>query len=205
MCYHHSIKYSIPKIESDYGVKFPYSPNYNPQLPTVFNAFTFPYMPVLFLDKENKLTANYFRWGLIPAWSANEDIKAYTLNAKFETLAEKPSFKSITHQKCIIVSSHFFEWQWQDEKGKKKIKYAISSKTSDYCNLGGLYSLWKNPTTGEIIHTCTIITKPANQLMSAINNHTKRMPLIISNNNEMPWLLNKLIETNDMELNFEKL
>jgi len=82
------------------------------------NAFSFPKTPVI-LNSQPDVIQN-INWGLIPAWSKNEEIRKYTINAKLETITEKPSFKKVVENRCLIITTGFYEWQWQDKKARIK-------------------------------------------------------------------------------------
>jgi len=129
-------------------------------------------------------------WGLIPSWVKDQetanDLWNKTLNAVGETAFEKPSFrKSISLQRCLLPVSGFYEWR---EVNGVKYPYYIQLKEQDYFSLGSLYDTWINKQTGEIRDTFSIITTPANPLMEKIHNLKKRMPLILSREDEMKWL-----------------
>jgi putative SOS response-associated peptidase YedK len=129
-------------------------------------------------------------WGLIPSWVKDEqtanDLRTKTLNAVGETAFEKLSFrKSIALQRCLLPVSGFYEWR---EVNGIKYPYYIQLKEQDYFSLGSLYDTWINKETGEIHNTFSIITTPANPLMEKIHNLKKRMPLILSQENEIKWL-----------------
>jgi len=150
------------------------------------NGFAFPKMPVI--TSENPVIIEQYNWGLIPDWSKNQDIRALTLNAKIETLSEKPSFKNVTHQRCMVLASGFYEWQWLDSKGKNKVKYQLGIKDEALFAFAGLYSHWKDDLTNEVVKTFTIVTTEANALMSEIHNIKKRMPVILRPEDEQKWL-----------------
>jgi putative SOS response-associated peptidase YedK len=156
------------------------------------NGFTNPQMPLI--TNEMPDIIQHYDWGLIPFWVKNsdqaDDIKMKTLNARAETALEKPSFKVSTKKKrCIIPSTGFFEWR---HVGKNKYPYFISMKDTELFSFGGIWSEWTNKETGEIKHTFSIITTSANELMSIIHNMKKRMPLILTPENEIKWLENDL-------------
>ncbi|NCB67426.1 MAG: SOS response-associated peptidase [Bacteroidia bacterium] len=149
------------------------------------SGFTFPDFPVAIEDK-----MELFKWGLIPAWVKDEksanDLRSNTLNAKSETIFDKPSFrKAITTQRCIIPINGFIEWQTLD---KEKQPYFIKPNDESLFLLGGLYDKWINPETGEFLNTFSIITTEANPLMAEIHNSKKRMPLILDDKNIDTWL-----------------
>lgn len=108
MCFHAQQTQSQTAVHQHYGTQGPVSTG-------IYNGFSHPQMTVI-TAKEPKATTLY-HWGLIPHWAKDKDIRRYTLNAKVETMAEKPSFRSA--KRCLIVTDGFYEWQWQDTKGKK--------------------------------------------------------------------------------------
>ncbi len=152
------------------------------------SAFQFAKVPVLTLENPDKLQA--FQWGLIPRWCRDEkeskEIAAMTLNAKSETVFEKPSFKnSMMQKRCLVFVDGFYEWR--DYK-KKKYPYFIRLKHQKVFALGGLYESWVNQSTGEIIHSCSIVTTEANALMKQIHNTKMRMPLIFPKDKMREWI-----------------
>jgi putative SOS response-associated peptidase YedK len=151
-----------------------------------FNAFSYPKTPVI--TNKDKNLIDQLQWGLIPAWAKNDAIKQYTLNAKIETLTEKPSFRDIIKNRCLIIADGFYEWKWLDSKGKKKQKYLITLPDEELYSYAGLWSEWLNKETGVIVKSYTIITTEANDMMSQIHNSKKRMPVILTRDNEREWL-----------------
>ena len=136
-------------------------------------------------------------WGLIPFWIKSEkeakEIQNRTLNATCENVYERASFKHcIKKQKCLIFGKYFFEWRHITEKNK--IPYLIGVKHNDFPDqfkpftLGGVYDRWTDTESGEVRETFSIITTPANSMMEIIHNSKKRMPLIISEENQHQWL-----------------
>lgn len=150
------------------------------------NGFTFPKNPIITDEKPTLI--QHYNWGLIPSWSKDEDIKRLTLNARIETIAEKPSFKNSIYKRCLVIANGFYEWQWQDSKGKNKIKYEIGIGNDDLFAFAGIYSQWINQLTGEIKDTYSIVTTQANTLMAEIHNTKQRMPVILKPEDESKWL-----------------
>src|ERR1035437_3101832 len=147
MCFHSKLSKKAVEIEHRYNAKFE-----NIQLfleNNIYNGFTFPRTPVI--ANENTKLIQQFQWGLIPSWAKDDSIKAYTLNAKIETINEKPSFKNCVKNRCLVIVDGFYEWQWLDPKGKKKQKYLITKSKEELFSLGGIWSEWTDKTTGEII------------------------------------------------------
>lgn len=151
-----------------------------------YNAFTFPHTPVI-TNKHPHIIQEFY-WGLIPKWSKDEDIRTYTLNARLETIKEKPSFKDNISNRCIIITNGFYEWQWQDKTGKKKKKYELSTTNNELFTFAGLYSEWLNKQTGEIRNTYTIVTTEAQGIMKEIHNSKYRMPITLTQEREQDWL-----------------
>ncbi len=122
------------------------------------------------------------RWGLIPSWAKDETIGQRMINARAETLTEKPSFKGLLHKhRCIIIADGFYEWA---ESVRGKQPYLIRLKSTEPFTFAGLWSHWTSP-KGEEIRTCTIITCAPNKLMEKIHN---RMPVILDAEARDIWL-----------------
>jgi putative SOS response-associated peptidase YedK len=123
-----------------------------------------------------------FRWGLIPSWAKDPSIGSRLINARAETLAEKPSFRNaFQKRRCLIVADGFYE---SLKEGKKKIPFYFRLKSGRPFGFAGLYETWTSP-EGQSIHTCTIITTEPNDLVQPIHN---RMPVIIPREQESFWI-----------------
>lgn len=167
----------------------------------VSSAFAHPDLLIL-SEVDNAPTLHLARWGLIPSWVKNskdaEEITNSTLNARGETIFEKPSFsQSVRHSRCIIPVNGFYEWQ---HIGDNKQPYYVSLKDQEIFSLGALYSEWTNSETGTKSETFSIITVEANPLMREIHNTKFRMPLIIFPEHEKEW-----ISTNTASLQIHSL
>ncbi len=122
------------------------------------------------------------RWGLIPAWAKDPAIGAKLINARAETVSEKPSFKSaFKRRRCLIVADGFYEWQRQD--GKKQPYYFRLQNGHPFA-FAGLWEQWKSPEEQEIT-SCTILTTAANDLLRPIHD---RMPVILDSDRYELWL-----------------
>ncbi len=160
--------------------------NLNDYEPIEFcKAFDYPKTPVITNQSPNKI--EMYSWGLIPEWSNNDDIKQYTLNARIETLNEKPSFKNVTQNRCLIIADGFYEWQWHNKTGSKKTKYLITLPDEELFAFAGIYSQWVD-FDNSIVNSYSIITTEANELMSEIHNTKHRMPVILNKDDENNWL-----------------
>ncbi|WP_367752501.1 SOS response-associated peptidase [Flavobacterium sp. WC2430] len=151
------------------------------------NGFSYPNLPVI-IDEKPDIISTDFTWGLIPSWAKDDEIRKNTLNARIETVEEKPSFKNCVNNRCLVIVTGYFEWHWNDSKGKEKEKYLINSQEDEIFCLAGLYSNWLNPSTGDIVNTYTILTTEADKTMQYVHNHKKRMPVMINRIDERKWL-----------------
>lgn len=150
------------------------------------SAFTFPKYPIITTSDEIQV----FNWGLIPFWTKNEanadEIRRMTLNARADTIFEKPSFREpIMKKRCIVPSTGYFEWR---HEGTKKIPYYIYLKDEPIFSMAGIYDSWLDKETGEEHSTFSIITTDTNPLTDYIHNTKHRMPAILSKENEEKWL-----------------
>lgn len=151
------------------------------------NGFTFGKIPVI--TNQQPHIVQGFNWGLIPTWVKDEksahDLRKLTLNAKSETIFEKPSFRDAAKTNhCIVLVSGFYEWK---TVGKDKIPHYIYCPDMPIMPLAGLYTTWKNPSTQTHINTVTILTTEANELMAEIHNAKKRMPVILPKHSISKW------------------
>ncbi len=160
----------------------------------VFPDFTFPpetelryniapTQNVLVIPNNTAGYANFFRWGLIPSWAKDPEIGNRLINARGETLAEKPSFRAAyLRRRCLILSDGFYEWQ-AIPGSKAKLPLYIQLATKKPFAFAGLWELWRPDDTP--ILSCTIITTEPNALLASIHN---RMPVILSPGDYALWL-----------------
>ncbi len=122
------------------------------------------------------------RWGLIPFWAKNRAIGRKMINARSETLHEKPSFSQLlTSKRCLVLANGFYEWK--RENNEKQPMY-IKAQDDQPMAFAGLWDKCQHP-SGEVLSSCTIITTTPNRLMEAIHN---RMPVILNKDSEQLWL-----------------
>lgn len=183
MCFFYGVNKSKGEIEKAFNAKFD-NASFEPIAEV--NGFAHPYMPIIVNNRPDIITGA--NWGLLPAWAKETSFQKNTLNARIESLDEKPSFRNSITNRCIIPATNFYEWQWQDSKGKVKQKHSISVINEDLLAFAGLYSIWNNPNTGIPMLTYTIITTVANELMSEIHNIKKRMPVVLNKEHHNLWL-----------------
>ncbi|HNK63572.1 MAG TPA: SOS response-associated peptidase [Anaerolineales bacterium] len=143
-----------------------------------------PTQPVLAIPNDAKNRADFFLWGLIPSWSKDPTIANKLINARGETLAEKPSFRGgFKYKRCMILADGFYEWKTNAGE-KNKTPYFIHMKDRNPFALAGLWDEWHSP-DGASVRTCTIITTEPNELMSTLHN---RMPVILDPKDYAQWL-----------------
>lgn len=122
------------------------------------------------------------RWGLIPSWAKDASIGTKLINARSETVAEKPSFRSAFKQRrCLIAADGFFEWK---KAAGKKQPFYFRLVTGEPFAFAGLWERWQPP-TGEALETCTILTTTANSLLAEIHD---RMPVMLHAADYDRWL-----------------
>jgi len=176
MCYNVQQKANLKELTERFNAQFNLPKLYNPS--NEVNGFTFPLLPVL--TDQSPTFFDFLNWGLIPHWAKNEAIRKHTLNAKLETLTEKPSFRDASENRCILPVTGFYEWKWLDHKGSRKEKYLINIANEPVFGLAGIYSSWTNEGTGEQRKTFSLLTTEANPVMEEIHNTKKRMPLMLT-------------------------
>ena len=132
------------------------------------------------------------RWGLIPSWAKDDKFGAKMINARIETLTEKPSYKNLlSNNRCIVIADGYYEWK---QSGDHKIPYYIKDPEDKILPMAGLYDVWKNP-NGNIIPTYTIITKPSQNNIAEIHG---RMPVVLPLDSIDEWLKNKNRHSNEL-------
>jgi putative SOS response-associated peptidase YedK len=136
------------------------------------------------LESSHQPHLHWLQWGLIPSWAKDPKIGSKLINARAETVMEKPSFRTaFRHRRCLIPADGFYEWQ-QVEGSKQKQPYLIGLQDGQPFAFAGLYERWESP-SGDILATCTIITTTANQLVEPIHG---RMPVIVAPQDYDRWL-----------------
>ena len=142
---------------------------------------------------EAKKECTFLRWGLIPSWATDEKIGNRLLNARAETVATKPSFRTaFRRHRCLIPADGFYEWQ---KLGKGKQPFWIHRAEETPFFFAGLWERYEGSLKGPL-ETCTIVTTQANELMKPIH---ERMPLILQSNQADEWLDPKLADAKWLE------
>ncbi|MCR5886961.1 SOS response-associated peptidase [Hymenobacter sp. J193] len=151
-----------------------------------YNAAPSQRLPIITNTEPGKV--QLFQWGLLPAWVKDVKAAPKPINARAETLPEKPSFRQLLQRRrCLVLADSFYEWQ-RPATGSKgpKVPHRILLRTEQPFALAGLWDEWVNRETGEVQPTFTIITTEPNTLMTGIHD---RMPVILPGREaELAWL-----------------
>lgn len=155
--------------------EMPWEPSYN----------IGPFQDVMAIRELNgKREAVSMQWSLVPHWHTDGNVK-WTFNARSEDLVNKPTWRDpFKRSRCIIPNSAFIEWQ---ARGTKKQPYLIFLKDRPVQSFAGLWDRWRNPETGEVLESCSVITVPANDLVAEIHDK-KRMPVYLHPEEYDEWL-----------------
>jgi putative SOS response-associated peptidase YedK len=139
---------------------------------------------VRFNAETKQRTLDTLRWGLVPYWAKDVRIGATMINAKAETVAEKPAFReAFKSRRCLIPADGFYEWAKLDAKTKQP--YAIVMKDRSLFGFAGMWERWTDKASGEVVRSFTIITTTPNDVCAPIHD---RMPVIIEPANYGRWL-----------------
>ena len=145
------------------GADFSYDPGYN----------IAPTESVLTVRSVEGREAAFMKWGLIPFWAKDPKIGSRMINARAETVAEKPAFRNaLKKRRCLVLADGYYEWQ-KTPNGKRPFR--IIMKSGEPFAMAGLWETWKDP-QGKVVPSCTIITTAASNYLSPIHN---RMPVIL--------------------------
>lgn len=149
-----------------------------------YNAAPTQNLPVILNEDVDGRRIQLLRWGLVPFWAEDPAIGSRMINARGETLAEKPSFRTaLKKRRCLVLADGFYEWK-KTPDGKTPMRITLRSR--EPFALAGLWETWKGP-AGDLLRTFTIITTSPNELLESIHN---RMPVILPREHEAIWLDN---------------
>jgi putative SOS response-associated peptidase YedK len=147
-------------------------------------------MPVIVRKEKDGIAL--MRWGLVPHWTKDLNAAQKPINARAETLLEKPMFAPLmNYGRCLVPASGFYEWK---KEGKRKIPFYFHLPEDPLFAFAGLYDTWKSP-EGTLLATYTIITCEPNNLLSDVHN---RMPVILTRENEERWLSGNPLTEDDL-------
>lgn len=174
MCGRYTLITDINAIADSFGVE--------PALSAMPRYNIAPTQDIVAIVNTGETSLTTLRWGLIPSWARDESIGSRMINARAETLAEKPSFKNLLRRhRCLVVADGFYEWK---AEGRSKTPMYITLADGQPFAFAGLWDIWKSP-DGTEVRSCTIVTTEPNELMVPIHN---RMPAILRRGAYDDWL-----------------
>ncbi len=147
------------------------------------------------LDRTGERIVAQLKWGLVPSWAKDALIGSRMINARAETLMEKPSFReAYKSRRCIIPASGFYEWQRAEKGAKQPFYFYLTNK--EVFGFAGLWEEWLDKKSGESLETCTIITTEANDVLKPVHD---RMPVILKAADYDEWLDTKEANTDKLQ------
>ncbi|HWE02392.1 MAG TPA: SOS response-associated peptidase [Tepidisphaeraceae bacterium] len=162
-----------------------------PEMLSHFNIA--PTQSVLAIANNHPDQLEIFHWGLVPSWAKDPSAGNRMINARAETLAEKPAFKTaLRRRRCLVPADGFYEWR--KEGGGIKTPMYIHLKSGEMMAFAGLWDVWHSP-DGSMLPSLTIVTTAANPLMASIHD---RMPAIVRKDDRARWLTAGEVEPKDM-------
>jgi len=181
MCGRFTLSYSLKELQNAFpDVEF----NFNIEYASQYNIAPTQEIPVIREDVNGDLRADLFTWGLIPSWAKDKSIGPRLINARSDTVAEKPAFRgAFKLRRCLIPADGFFEWV-VIEGTKTKLPIYFFKKSRDVFCFAGLWENWRSP-KGEEVNSATIITTEPNEL---VNRFHSRMPVILPREAYRKWL-----------------
>lgn len=154
-----------------------------PEVEARYNIAPSYFVPVIRHNKEQQRKLGMLHWGLIPHWAKDRKIGYKMINARSETVRQKPSFRNaFQRRRCLVPVSGFYEWQ---KSGERKTPCFISMKDSEAFALAGLWERWREHEDAEPLDSVTICTTEANDFMAQIH---QRMPVILKPGDYDDWL-----------------
>lgn len=191
MCGRFTLHHSSSEVAQRFGVQqqlFEFPPRYN----------VAPGQPIAVVTQnahgDNVRALEGYRWGLVPSWAKDDAIGSKLINARLETLSEKPSFKvALKRRRCLIPADGFYEWK-QDER--VKTPHHIRFRDGKLFAFAGLWEEWIGPGDAPL-RTCTIITGPPNELLATLHH---RMAVILPRELENEWLDPRMSDEDALEL-----
>ena len=193
MCFSYAVNFSQTQLQTQLDLNNLGPVQGQPEMPNpgfFLSGFAHPLMPIV-SSKEGQTWLENAHWGLVPSWAASaekaRELAAMGLNARSETVAEKPLFRGAwKRQACLVPMKGFFEWKLE---GKRKLPHFIYASDQSLLLAAGITDVWADPETGEQVQTFSILTTEANALMAEIHNVKKRMPVFLQGaSNAELWL-----------------
>lgn len=148
-----------------------------------YNIAPTQYIAAIRENEEQKRELVMLRWGLVPFWAKDPSIGNRMINARAETVAEKPAYRAAyRHRRCIVLADGFYEWR---RDGESKTPYFISLASGEPFALAGLWENWKDRESGESLQSSTLVTTGASEFMASLHH---RMPVVLTPTTADEWL-----------------
>ena len=181
-------RYALSADAQDIALQFDASGKPPAILPADWNIS--PTKSVYFINADDPQGADrsiqIASWGLVPSWSKDATRAANTINARVESVAEKPSFRSaFKSRRCLVPADGYYEWATEIGQFKPKQPFYIFNEDSSLLSMAGLYEEWVNPQSGEILTTVSIITRESTGQIAKIHH---RMPVLLPKDRWSTWL-----------------
>ena len=191
MCGRYALRSSLPEIARIFGMETSVSAPSND--PPRYNIAPTQSVPVFRVDKLGACLAQSMRWGLIPSWTKEPNSRYLMINARAESLRDKPSFRvPYQRQRCLIPADGYYEWR-KSESGKTP--YFFRKRNQEPFCFAGLWESWRN-NERQLIESCTIVTTQAATALAAIHH---RSPVILKPTNFSQWLDPALTDTTELD------
>ncbi len=180
MCGRYELHSNPATIALAFGLAHP------PEVHARYNIAPMTEVPIVRVNATGARELVRMRWGLVPRWAKDTSIGNRIINARGETIADKPSFTmAYRRHRCLIPADGFYEWAAAASGGhSRKQPLHIGMKDGSVFAMAGLYERWLSP-DGDVLDTCTVVTTPANSLLEAVHD---RMPMIVAPENYDRWL-----------------
>jgi putative SOS response-associated peptidase YedK len=137
-------------------------------------------------EKGPRWALGTFRWGLVPSWAKDPSVGSRMINARAESVASRPAFRSaLDRRRCLIPADAFYEWQRRPAGGK--LPYAIRRRDGQPMAFAGLWEVWRDPSDAgaDLLRTCAIVTTAANEVLAPIHD---RIPVVLDRADWAAWL-----------------
>lgn len=188
MCGRYTITITLEELMSRFMIDMPLPPFHTPK----YNVAPGQMVMAIVNDGERNRLGE-LKWGLVPQWAKEEKVGNMMINARAETITEKPAYRiPFQRKRCLIPADGFYEWK---REGKAKQPMRIMLKSKELFAMAGLYDTWIAP-DGRKISTCAVITTAPNELMEDIHD---RMPLILRPEDESLWLDRSVTDTGRLQ------
>ena len=136
------------------------------------------------VGERGERAARLLRWGLVPHWANDRKIGFKMINARAETVAERPTYRTLlAKHRCLILADGFYEWRVDPDGVKRPVRFTLAGGAP--FAFAGLNAFWRDPESDEVLESCTIITTTANALVAPVHD---RMPVILPRDVEDAWL-----------------